>query len=100
MLSFKSGRAERIVHAIEYTSAPLLQANTEIARLDPWLFWSSKPRINSSSGRFRRKKVPTLCLRAARRRTKEWKCIPYTRTGRRRRKEGGRFLQIHLFRNQ
>jgi hypothetical protein len=35
MLSFKSGRAERIAHAIEYTSAPLLQATTDISTLAP-----------------------------------------------------------------
>jgi hypothetical protein len=55
---FKSGRADRIVQMIEYTSAPLLQANTEIRNVEPLGLSFTSARIICSSGRFRKKKVP------------------------------------------
>src|SRR5713101_7687406 len=95
-LSFRSGRAERIVHAMEYTSAPLLLANTVIWDVEPQGLCSNSWRINSSSGRFLKKKVAKYCCLSAWRQTTSCKCIPYKTTGRKQRTESGRHNQICL----
>ena len=67
---FRSGRVERIVHKIEYTSAPMLQPSTAILKVEPLTFSLIRRRISSSAGRFRKKNVPKYCWRAAWRQTK------------------------------
>src|SRR4029453_18961479 len=88
--TFKSGRAERMDHRIEYTSAPMLQPKTVILNVAPWGLWPARRRINSSAGRFLRKNVPKNCWRLAPRQTKLCNQAPYERTPLRfRRREGG-----------
>src|SRR5215813_5822104 len=69
MQSFKFGCAVRMAHMIEYTSAPLLAANTAIFKVEPKQF--TRRHMRSNSARFRRKKVPKDCLLSTWRQTIE-----------------------------
>src|SRR5882762_7214508 len=100
MSSLASGCAERSTHAMEYTSAPLLEPRTAILTLRPPLPRPESLRSNSNSGRFRRKKVPRYIRRSCRR-TSECSRWPKDLNGPRAVKDGGRRFQIHSFsRNQ
>ena len=98
--TFRSGRAERMVHKIEYTSAPMLQPSTAILKVEPLTFSLIRRRISSSAGRFRRKNVPKYCSRAAWRQTKLCMHAPYARIGSKLRTREGRSCQIRLLRRK
>src|SRR5262249_13174981 len=92
MQSFKFGCAVRMAHMIEYTSAPLLAANTAIFKVEPKQF--TRRHMRSNSARFRRKKVPKDCLLSTWRQTIECKCPPYALPSELRRTNTGRQFQI------
>src|SRR3989454_7860924 len=97
--SSTSGCAERTAQAMEYTSAPLLGPRIAIFTARSFPFDFERRPISSSSGRFRRKKVPRYIWRSCRR-TNEWTRWPNERTGRRAVTDRGRRSQIHSFRRR
>src|SRR5690349_16585584 len=94
-----SGCAERIAQAMEYTSAPLLGPRIAIFTARSFPFDVERRPISSSSGRFRRKKVPRYIRRSCRR-TSEWTRWPNEWTGRRVLTDRGRRSHTHSFRRR
>ena len=85
---------------MEYISAPMLQPTTAILKFEPLAFNSTRRRISSSSGRFRKKKVPVYCPRFERLLASLWKNVPYEEMSPEfRNPEGSRF-HTHLFKTQ
>ena len=81
---------------MEYTSAPMLQPTTAILKFEPLAFNSTRRRISSSSGRFRKKNVPVYCSRFERRRTSFCKNVPYEKMSPEFRNLGGSRFHTHL----
>src|SRR5437899_1916795 len=97
--SSTSGCAERTAQAMEYTSAPLLGPRIAIFTARSFPFDFERRPISSSSGRFRRKKVPRYIWRSCRR-TNECTRWPNERTGRRAVTDRGRRSQTHSFKRR
>jgi len=74
----------------------MLQPTTAILKFEPLAFNSARRRINSSSGRFRKKNVPVYCLRSERRRASFCRNIPYEEMGLEFRNAGGSRFHTHL----
>ncbi len=81
---------------MEYTSAPMLQPATAIFKFEPLGFNSTRRRISSSLGRFRKKNVPVYCLRFEQRRASFCKNIAYEEMGLEFRNVGGNRFHTHL----